>query len=147
MRTIHNPIYAEQFLRPRVATSGVMPRAVVQSIDERIANCKDIRRRRTIVQAAKSMAASVEAAPAQPFDYEGMRSFWRSWADEIDDMPEGDALRIEEAAKAHFGGCQDHAAWREITRGLNERKRARTRAVAQPRSNPHAFGYPLHSGW
>jgi hypothetical protein len=147
MKIIHNPIHAAQFLRPRVGTPGVMPRAVVQSIDDRIAICKDIRRRRTITNAANTIAASAVSASSQPFDYEGCRSFWRSWANEIETMPEGDALRIEEAVNAHFSGWGNHAAWRKIMRGLFERNRARENAVTPPRTNPHAWGAPLHSGW
>ena len=147
MRTRNNPIHADQFLRPRIGKPGVMPYATVQAIDDRIAACADIRRRRTIGKAVAALTATVTDAPPQEFDHGGYRSFWKRWGAEIETMPEGDALRIEEAAKAHFGGRGDLSAWRDILRGMSAQKSARSRAYAPPRSNPYAWGAGLNNGW
>lgn len=140
MRTRDNPIHAGQFLRPRIGKPGVMPYATVQAIDARIATCADIRCRRTITKAAVALTESVTNAQPQDFDHDGYRSFWRTWGEEIETMPEGDALRIEEAAKAHFSGCKDLSAWRDIIRNMFARKNGRAKAVAPPRSNSYAWG-------
>lgn len=131
-----------KYLQPRIRRA--MPRDRAIAVHEAIADA-------TLIKARKRMHKADAAAappPAQPFDYQGRREFFQSWGSELATLNEDELDRFLDKLNPHFCGQGSPEQWCAILDFLRTLRASLWQpAPATHRTNRHAFGHPLHSGW